>query len=150
MIQQEGIFSDAFSPEVSLLLFSMVVIGGLVGGGGLGFDVISGFAKYSDYGEGAALMADGKTRVLGYTRQLGARPGNGEDRPEVKERLIGGLATFPVVGDPDDVVRTFQRLNEAGIDGMAFGLVNYIDELPLVRDEVLPRLERLGLRAPRH
>jgi branched-chain amino acid transport system permease protein len=29
VIQQEGIFSDAFSPEVSLLLFSMVVIGGL-------------------------------------------------------------------------------------------------------------------------
>jgi branched-chain amino acid transport system permease protein len=29
VIQQEGIFSDAFGPEVSLLLFSMVVIGGL-------------------------------------------------------------------------------------------------------------------------
>jgi branched-chain amino acid transport system permease protein len=29
VIQQEGIFSDAFAPEVSLLLFSMVVIGGL-------------------------------------------------------------------------------------------------------------------------
>jgi branched-chain amino acid transport system permease protein len=29
VIQQEGVFSDAFSPEVSLLLFSMVVIGGL-------------------------------------------------------------------------------------------------------------------------
>ncbi|HZB72698.1 MAG TPA: ABC transporter permease [Acidimicrobiales bacterium] len=29
VVQQEGIFSDAFGPEVSLLLFSMVVIGGL-------------------------------------------------------------------------------------------------------------------------
>jgi branched-chain amino acid transport system permease protein len=29
VIQQEGIFSDAFAPGVSLLLFSMVVIGGL-------------------------------------------------------------------------------------------------------------------------
>ena len=37
-----------------VLVLAMVVIGGLVGGGGLGFDVVSGFAKYSDYGEGAA------------------------------------------------------------------------------------------------
>jgi FMNH2-dependent dimethyl sulfone monooxygenase len=29
---------------------------------------------------------------------------------------------------------------------MAFGLVNYIDELPYFRDEVLPRMVRLGLR----
>ena len=37
-----------------VLVLAMVVIGGLVGGGGLGFDVVAGFAKYSDYGEGAA------------------------------------------------------------------------------------------------
>ena len=37
-----------------VLVLAMVVIGGLVGGGGLGFDVVSGFSKYSDYGEGAA------------------------------------------------------------------------------------------------
>jgi hypothetical protein len=27
-------------------------------------------------------------------------------------------------------------------------MVNYIDDLPAVRDEVLPRMERLGLREP--
>jgi dimethylsulfone monooxygenase len=27
------------------------------------------------------------------------------------------------------------------------GLVNYIDEMPALRDEVLPRMQRLGLRA---
>jgi glycine betaine/proline transport system permease protein len=37
-----------------VLVLAMVVIGGLVGGGGLGFDVVAGFSKYSDYGEGAA------------------------------------------------------------------------------------------------
>jgi hypothetical protein len=40
------------------------------------------------------------------------------------------------------------QLSEAGLDGMAVGLVNYIDEFPVVRDEILPRLERLGLRQP--
>ena len=29
---------------------------------------------------------------------------------------------------------------------MAFGLVNYINDLPAIRDEVLPRMQRLGLR----
>jgi glycine betaine/proline transport system permease protein len=37
-----------------VLVLAMVVIGGLVGGGGLGFDVVAGFSKYADYGEGAA------------------------------------------------------------------------------------------------
>lgn len=64
----------------------------------------------------------------------------------IKERLVSGLATYPVVGDPDRVAESLGRLNRAGIDGMAFGLVNYIEELPFVRDEVLPRMVRLGLR----
>ena len=31
---------------------------------------------------------------------------------------------------------------------MALGLVNYINELPFIQAELLPRMERLGLRAP--
>jgi hypothetical protein len=29
---------------------------------------------------------------------------------------------------------------------MAIGLVNCVDDLPAIRDEVLPRMQRLGLR----
>jgi len=65
---------------------------------------------------------------------------------KMKERLIGGIGTFPIVGDPDDVAQTFKTLHEAGIDGMAVGLVDYLAELPFFRDEVLPRMARLGLR----
>ena len=65
---------------------------------------------------------------------------------QIKERLVSGLATYPVVGSPDRVAAQFLRLSEAGIDGMAFGLVNYIDDLPFVREELLPRMARLGLR----
>jgi hypothetical protein len=36
---------------------------------------------------------------------------------------------------------------DAGISGMAIALVNYVRELPVLRDEVVPRLARLGLRA---
>lgn len=62
------------------------------------------------------------------------------------ERVISGGATFPVIGSYDEVAETFRRLAEAGLDGMALILVNYVNEMPILRDEVLPRLERLGLR----
>ena len=32
--------------------------------------------------------------------------------------------------------------------GMALNLIDYIGDFPALRDEVLPRLERLGLRRP--
>ncbi len=77
----------------------------------------------------------------------------GRDTPyaqlkELKERLIGGVGTFPVVGSYDDIAELYQRMSQAGLDGMAVGLVNYITEFPHLRDGVLPRMERLGLRLP--
>ena len=58
-----------------------------------------------------------------------------------------GGATFPVIGSYDEVAEKFLRLSNAGLDGMAVILVNYVNEMPVLRDEVLPRLERLKLRA---
>ena len=51
-----------------------------------------------------------------------------------------------VIGDPDGVVREFSRLRSAGLDGLAINFVDYLTELPYFAAEVLPRLERLGLR----
>ena len=65
------------------------------------------------------------------------------------ERVISGGATYPVIGSYDEVAETFHRLSVAGLDGMALMLVNYVNETPVLRDEVLPRLERLKLRAAR-
>ena len=67
---------------------------------------------------------------------------------KMKERLISGVGTFPVVGGADQVTEIFRRMSEAGLDGMAIGLVNYIDELPFIEAELLPRMERVGLRLP--
>ena len=71
--------------------------------------------------------------------------------PEVyrrmKERVISGGATFPVIGSYDEVAHKFLQLSQAGLDGMALILVNYVKEMPVMRDEVLPRLARLKLRA---
>lgn len=64
------------------------------------------------------------------------------------ERHVSGIGTMPIVGTYDQVADMFKRLSDAGLDGMAVGLVNYIDEFPILRDEILPRMERLGLRKP--
>jgi alkanesulfonate monooxygenase SsuD/methylene tetrahydromethanopterin reductase-like flavin-dependent oxidoreductase (luciferase family) len=66
----------------------------------------------------------------------------------LRERFLSGTGTFPVIGSPDAVARKFKELSGAGLDGMAIGLVNYIDDFPLLRDEVLPRMQRAGLRRP--
>jgi len=67
---------------------------------------------------------------------------------QMKRRFIGGCGTWPVVGSYDDVVDTYSRFSAAGLQGMAVGLIHYIDEFPHLRDEVLPRMERVGLREP--
>jgi alkanesulfonate monooxygenase SsuD/methylene tetrahydromethanopterin reductase-like flavin-dependent oxidoreductase (luciferase family) len=69
-----------------------------------------------------------------------------DKRTVMLERMISGVGTFPVVGSYDEVAEAFKFMCDCGLDGMAIGLVNYIDDMPAVRDEVLPRMERLGLR----
>ena len=63
----------------------------------------------------------------------------------LKERLISGGGTYPVVGSYDDVAAAFARMSEAGLNGMAVALFDYIAEFPML-EEVVLRMERLGLR----
>jgi alkanesulfonate monooxygenase SsuD/methylene tetrahydromethanopterin reductase-like flavin-dependent oxidoreductase (luciferase family) len=71
-----------------------------------------------------------------------------DDMKRQSERLIN-VATYPIIGSPDTVAQTFKKLSVAGVDGMAVGFVNYIDDLALIGEELLPRMERLGMRGPR-
>ena len=66
--------------------------------------------------------------------------------PEFIERLMSGHGTFPIIGDPDEVVTVWKRISDAGIDGMAFALPNYLEDFKIIQEDVLPRLENLGLR----
>jgi hypothetical protein len=66
------------------------------------------------------------------------------------ERFISGGGTFPVIGSYDEVAAKFKFLSDAGLDGMAIAVVNYVQEMPIIQNEVLPRLERLGLRQKLH
>lgn len=65
-----------------------------------------------------------------------------------RAHLAGGAGLYPIIGGPDEVADELARLHEIGFDGAALGWVNYLDDLPYFRDEILPRLEARGLRGP--
>jgi dimethylsulfone monooxygenase len=54
-----------------------------------------------------------------------------------------------LIGDPDDIAIALAEFSTAGFTGIGISFINYLDELPLFCEEVLPRLERLGLREQR-
>jgi alkanesulfonate monooxygenase SsuD/methylene tetrahydromethanopterin reductase-like flavin-dependent oxidoreductase (luciferase family) len=68
---------------------------------------------------------------------------------QIRTGYAQGMGGLPIVGDPDHVASQLIDLSKAGLTGVAVSLVNYIDELPFFCDEVLPRLERVGLREKR-
>jgi alkanesulfonate monooxygenase SsuD/methylene tetrahydromethanopterin reductase-like flavin-dependent oxidoreductase (luciferase family) len=59
-------------------------------------------------------------------------------------RSIGG---YPFVGTPDRVAEELAVVSQAGVRGIGLSFVNYLNEVPYFCDEVLPRLERAGVRA---
>jgi len=69
-------------------------------------------------------------------------------KKNLHQRAAGGNGAFPIVGAPDDVADLLVRLHKQGIDAFAMGFANYVDHFPFFRDEVLPRLEKAGVRKP--
>jgi alkanesulfonate monooxygenase SsuD/methylene tetrahydromethanopterin reductase-like flavin-dependent oxidoreductase (luciferase family) len=68
---------------------------------------------------------------------------------EIRDGYAQGMGGLPMIGDPDQVASALADLSKAGLTGIAISFVNYVDELPFFCDEVLPRLERIGLREKR-
>jgi alkanesulfonate monooxygenase SsuD/methylene tetrahydromethanopterin reductase-like flavin-dependent oxidoreductase (luciferase family) len=66
-----------------------------------------------------------------------------------RTRFASGHGGYPIVGDPDHVAAEFRRVADAGFSGATIATVNYLADLPYLIQEVLPRLERMGLRRPR-
>jgi alkanesulfonate monooxygenase SsuD/methylene tetrahydromethanopterin reductase-like flavin-dependent oxidoreductase (luciferase family) len=65
-----------------------------------------------------------------------------------REQLVHGAIGRDFVGDPDEVARQIAAMAAAGIRGLALNFVHHLAEVPFFCAEVLPRLERLGLRCP--
>jgi alkanesulfonate monooxygenase SsuD/methylene tetrahydromethanopterin reductase-like flavin-dependent oxidoreductase (luciferase family) len=63
----------------------------------------------------------------------------------LRERLISAGGVYPVIGSYDDAAAEFVRMTDAGLDGMAVALFDYLGEFHHFQ-EVATRMERLGLR----
>ena len=83
--------------------------------------------------------------LRGITRQNTPAADYDAKRTFFASHSIGG---YPFVGTPDKVAEELAVVSKAGIRGIALSFVNYVEELPYFRDEVLPRLARMGVRAP--
>jgi alkanesulfonate monooxygenase SsuD/methylene tetrahydromethanopterin reductase-like flavin-dependent oxidoreductase (luciferase family) len=64
----------------------------------------------------------------------------------MRDRFSAGHGTYPLVGDPDTIAKEMARIPASGFAGTTLSFVDYVKEFPYFRDEVLPRLEKMGLR----
>ena len=72
-----------------------------------------------------------------------------EEFQKQRHHYAHGLGGLLMVGDPDQIAKQLADLSAAGLRGIGFSFVNYLKELPYFCDEVLPRLERMGVREKR-
>ena len=64
-----------------------------------------------------------------------------------RERYDGAYpGAYPLVGSPDDIVADMVQMSELGLAGTSVAFLDYLKEIPYFVQEVLPRLECLGLR----
>ena len=67
----------------------------------------------------------------------------------IRDRMAAGHGGFPLTGTPEQVAQGIISLHEAGFRGTTLSFVDYVEEFPYFRDNVLPILEAQGLRAAR-
>jgi len=72
----------------------------------------------------------------------------GDQEYEKKRRYFAANAIggYPFVGTPDRVAEELAIISQAGVRGIGLSFVNYLAEVPYFCDEVLPRLQRAGVR----
>jgi alkanesulfonate monooxygenase SsuD/methylene tetrahydromethanopterin reductase-like flavin-dependent oxidoreductase (luciferase family) len=67
----------------------------------------------------------------------------------IRDRMAAGHGGFPLVGTPEQVAEGIAALHAAGFRGTTLSFVDYVEEFPYFRDNVLPILEARGIRRPR-
>jgi alkanesulfonate monooxygenase SsuD/methylene tetrahydromethanopterin reductase-like flavin-dependent oxidoreductase (luciferase family) len=88
-------------------------------------------------------------RTRGTATQNVARPFETRFTRDSGKRFAGAYpGSYPFVGTPDDVAAEMAGMSATGLAGCTVAFVDYLKEIPYFVQEVLPRLEALGLRQP--
>lgn len=99
--------------------------------------------------EGQQYYRSNRGATAGSGNQAVARPFENRFTRKTGKAFNGAYpGSFPFVGTPDDVAAEMLRMSESGLAGTSVAFLDYLKEIPYFIAEVLPRLERLGLRAP--
>ncbi|WP_409047916.1 hypothetical protein AB2L57_01850 [Microbacterium sp. HA-8] len=67
---------------------------------------------------------------------------------QLRDSFAIGHGGFQLVGTPEQVADGITALHEAGFGGTTLSFVDYVEEFPYFRDNVLPILEERGIRRP--
>ncbi len=73
----------------------------------------------------------------------------GSKMPEARQKMRAaghGLAGYPLIGAPQQIADEIIALSQAGIDGLCLSWVNFDHGVPQFIDQVVPLLERAGVR----
>ncbi|WP_033293107.1 LLM class flavin-dependent oxidoreductase [Amycolatopsis jejuensis] len=71
-----------------------------------------------------------------------------EQHRQLAKAVASTMAGYPLVGTPERIAAQLADLQASGVDGVALTWMNYETGIPRFIDEVLPILEREGVRQP--
>ena len=108
-------------------------------------------AEAEDYYEHYAVTMADHASVEFYTGQKEKFSGSHEAEAYRlhRKRFAAGAGTYPLIGTPAHIAEQMIRMHEAGFAGTTVSFVNFKHELPYFIAEVLPLLEKAGLREQR-
>ncbi len=107
------------------------------------------FAEEMADTEGQQYYRSNRGATVGSGNTLIARPFENRFMRATGKKLDGTYpGSYPLIGTPDDIAEEIARMSAAGLAGTSIAFLDYLKEIPYFLQEVLPRLERLGLRAP--
>ena len=89
-------------------------------------------------------VVDGWTAMQGAQTHLVPK----EVQQAFRQRFAAGAGGLPLVGTADRIAEQLIGLSECGVDGMLLTWVDFVEGLESFSRDVLPRLERAGVRQP--
>jgi FMNH2-dependent dimethyl sulfone monooxygenase len=95
-----------------------------------------------------AVLHEDRASVDGWSAGISAESRNLSNEAMNFSRLNVAMGGMPVVGSAGDIADHLEALSEIGIDGMMAAWVDFDDGVARFSEEVLPLLEKRGLRAP--
>ncbi|MEJ0095671.1 MAG: LLM class flavin-dependent oxidoreductase [Methylocella sp.] len=84
--------------------------------------------------------------IAAYENRHSKGDAHGWPKHVAADRVLGGH--IQIIGDPDDVAKAIGELRKAGLNGVQIGFYDYGPDLEFFAENVLPRLEKMGLRKP--